>query len=203
MKWGGLTGSVEASLAALVAFGLVFMAELGDRTQFVLFALATRHPRLPLFAGASLAFFLQTLLAVFIGDRVAAWLPVSIVLLLGAVVFLVLGALALKGAIWWPDEEDDTPRPPSKRGGFLTAFLFVLIAELGDKTQIAAAALAATSDAAVATFLGAMSALLASAALALLLGRWVALRLPARFTRFLVAGVFLAAGLLMVVFGLR
>ncbi len=190
---------METLLAFLAAFGLVFIAELGDRTQFVLFALATRHPRGPLFLGAGAAFLVQTLLAVFVGDRFAAWLPTGIVLLLGALVFLVLGTLALKSALTTQGEEHEAPQTRTRKSGFVTAFLFVLLAELGDKTQIATAALTATSSAPVATFLGAFLALLASTAMALLLGRWVALKLPARTTGVLAAVIFLAAGVLMAV----
>jgi Ca2+/H+ antiporter, TMEM165/GDT1 family len=190
---------VDALLAALAAFGLVFLAELGDRTQFVLFALATRFPKWPLFLGAAGAFFLQTLLAVLIGERFGAWLPLEVVLLVGAAVFLVLGTLTLYGAVRWRPEGDEEQAPPSKRGAFLTAFLFVLIAELGDKTQIAAATLSATLGHPVAVFTGSFLALLAGAALALLLGGIIATRLPARTVRFIAAAAFLLAGILMIV----
>lgn len=190
---------MEPFLAALAAFALVFIAELGDRTQFVLFALATRHPRGPLFLGAAAGFLVQTLLAVLVGDRLGAFLPTRIVLWVGAGLFLALGLLTLASAIRWRPETDEEGAPPTRRGALITAFLFVLVAELGDKTQIASATLAATWGHPVAVFLGALLALLVSAALALLLGGFVARRLPARLVRFIAAGAFLVAGLVMAV----
>jgi Ca2+/H+ antiporter, TMEM165/GDT1 family len=183
---------LEALVAFAAAFGLVFLAELGDRTQLVLFALATRHPRLPLFLGAAAAFLVQTFLAVLVGDRLGVILPTPLVLLAGAALFLVMGAFALRAAL--RHEEEAVEAVPSRRGAFLTAFGFVLVAELGDKTQLAAAALAAASRAPVATFLGASLALLASAAFALALGRIVATRFNGRTVRFAAAAGFLLAG---------
>lgn len=189
---------MEPWLAALTAFALVFLAELGDRTQFVLFALATRHPRGPLFFGAVCAFAVQTGVAVVLGDRLHAWLPTGLVLWLGGAVFLVLGGFALVSA-WRSRAATDAPEtPPPRYGAFVTALLFVLIAEAGDKTQIAAASLAAATGAPVATFVGAFFALAASAGLALVVGVFVARRFSAGAVRWVAAGAFILAGSLMI-----
>ncbi len=192
---------MEPWLVALTAFALVFLAELGDRTQFLVFALATRHPRWTVFAGAACAFAVQTFVAVLLGGRLGSWLPTRLVLSIGGAVFLVLGGFSLwnawrPGGLEGPDRHDAAPA--GKRGAFVSVSLLVLLAELGDKTQIAAGAWTAATGAPVATFIGAFAALLASAGLALLLGVFVTRWLSVGTVRGVAAGAFIVAGALMI-----
>jgi len=84
---------------------------------------------------------------------------------------------------------------------FGTTFLTVFLAELGDKTQLAAAGLAAASRNPWAVFLGASVALVASSALAVLLGSYLAERLDPRWLHYGGAGLFFLIGLVMLVRG--
>jgi putative Ca2+/H+ antiporter (TMEM165/GDT1 family) len=79
----------------------------------------------------------------------------------------------------------------------LTSFGLVLLAELGDKTQLAVLALASETKSPWAVFIGAGSALLVSTALAVALGSLLSRFLPASATR----GIHYAAGVLLVVVG--
>jgi putative Ca2+/H+ antiporter (TMEM165/GDT1 family) len=82
-----------------------------------------------------------------------------------------------------------------------TTFLTVFVAELGDKTQLAAAGLAATSKSPWAVFLGASAALIASSALAVLVGKLLADRLDPRLLHYAGASLFLVIGLVMLLRG--
>ena len=62
-------------ITASTAFGLVALAELGDKTQLVCMTLAARHPPVPVLLGAIIAFAILNLLAVLFGAAAAAWLP--------------------------------------------------------------------------------------------------------------------------------
>ncbi|MEY4840666.1 MAG: hypothetical protein RLZZ374_1574 [Cyanobacteriota bacterium] len=78
---------------------------------------------------------------------------------------------------------------------FLATFSTVFLAELGDKTQLAALLLSAESGRPVIVFFGASLALICSSLVGVLLGRWLARFIPAQLLERL-------AGILMVALGL-
>lgn len=77
-------------------FGVVFLAELGDKTQLATLGFATEgHSRLPVFLGSAAALVLTSLIAVLAGGLVARWVP-PVYLKRGAgVLFIALGVLAI------------------------------------------------------------------------------------------------------------
>ena len=82
-----------------------------------------------------------------------------------------------------PDPATDTVSPDSGKAGsfgavFLTTFTTVFLAELGDKTQLAALLLSAESGRPVLVFVGASLALISSSLVGVLLGRWLSRVLP-------------------------
>lgn len=73
-------------------FGLVFLAELADKTQLTVFGLASNQDRRwVVFVAASLALTASTLLAVMVGETVQRWIPQSVLSRSVGVLFLVLG----------------------------------------------------------------------------------------------------------------
>ena len=84
---------------------------------------------------------------------------------------------------------------------FAAAFTTVFVAELGDKTQLAALGLATAGKHPWAVFLGASLALAASAALAVVVGRALASRLDPRVLHYAGALLFLGIGLFLLVRG--
>lgn len=85
--------------ATLVAF---FVAEMGDKTQIATVALAARHSDVvAVVAGSTLGMMLANVPAVFLGDKVARWVPMKVVHATSAVLFAVLGVLTLwQGGRW-------------------------------------------------------------------------------------------------------
>ncbi|MDQ7793461.1 MAG: TMEM165/GDT1 family protein [bacterium] len=81
---------------------------------------------------------------------------------------------------------------------FLTAFGLVLLAELGDKTQLTTMLLAAQSRSPGAVFLGAAAALVLTSLLGVVLGIAVARVVPATYIRWAAGGGFIVIGLLLV-----
>lgn len=155
--------------AGLAAFGIVFVAEFGDKTQLALLALATRHKPWPVLAGAAAGFLIVTAFAVVAGQAVAALLPDWALRLVGGLLFLVFAVLAARE----PDEAIDAVT--SRHGGWVSGFLAAAVGEMGDKTQIATAALAGAGSP-WSVGIGAFLALTASAVLAVAvgarLGKW-------------------------------
>jgi putative Ca2+/H+ antiporter (TMEM165/GDT1 family) len=82
------------------AFTMLFLAELGDKTQLAVFTLSTQSSNfLPVFLGASTALVLVTFIGVFLGRFVSNYIPTSILHTAAGLMFLIMGILILKSAI--------------------------------------------------------------------------------------------------------
>ncbi len=164
--------------ALLSSFGLVFVAELGDKTQFAAMALAARYPWRRVFLGIALAFALLNLAAVTVGQVLFAYVPIDWIRLGAAALFGAFGVASLRaGGL----EEGAGAGAADAHGRPATAaFLMILMAELGDKTQLATAGLAAQQGAPLEVFCGSSLALWSVSLVAIFLGRqltrWVSLR---------------------------
>ena len=124
----------------LSTFGLIFLAELGDKTQLTAMALALRYPWKRIFIGIAAAFTVLNLAAVLVGRVLFMVLPLFWVTLISALLFLYFGYSTLKNSC---AEEDDDGPPPTAADAVRTAFLMIFMAELGDKTQLVTASQAA------------------------------------------------------------
>ncbi|RBM14371.1 TMEM165/GDT1 family protein [Streptomyces sp. PT12] len=164
-------------LAVLTAFGLIFLAELPDKTMFASLAMGTRMRPLYVWFGTSTAFAVHVAIAVGAGSLIGL-LPDWSVRLVSAALFGFGAFLLLRGG---GDDEDDEAGARKAVTGFLpvftTAFTAVFISEWGDLTQITTANLAATNGA-LSTAIGSAAALMSVSALALLVGRFIASRVP-------------------------
>ena len=124
----------------LSTFGLIFLAELGDKTQLTAMALALRYPWTRIFIGIAAAFTVLNMAAVLVGRVLFMVLPLFWVTLISALLFLYFGSSTLKNSCV---EEDDDGPPPTAADAVRTAFLMIFMAELGDKTQLVTASQAA------------------------------------------------------------
>ncbi|GAA4993589.1 TMEM165/GDT1 family protein [Yinghuangia aomiensis] len=162
-------------LAILTAFGLIFLAELPDKTMFASLAMGTRMRPLYVWFGTSTAFIVHVALAVGAGSLLGL-LPDMAVKLVSASLFAFGAFMLLRGGDG--DEDDEAGRTVT---GFWpvygTAFMAVFISEWGDLTQITTANLAATNGW-LPTAIGSAAALMSVSALALLVGRFIAKRVP-------------------------
>ncbi|NTV50237.1 MAG: TMEM165/GDT1 family protein [Geobacteraceae bacterium] len=122
-------------------FGLIFLAELGDKTQLTAIALALRYPWQKIFVGIAAAFFVLNLAAVVVGKVLFLLLPIFWVTLVSALLFLYFGYTTLRHACDSQEEEDGPP--PTAATAARTAFIMIFMAELGDKTQLVTASQAA------------------------------------------------------------
>lgn len=151
---------------AFTTFGLIFLAELGDKSQLVCITLAARHRHMPVLIGAVLAFVILNTLAVVFGAGLAEWLPQRVLAGIVAVLFAVFGILALRSGA--DCEDEDVPARPG-HGILITTFLMILLAEMGDKTQIAVAGLASNLQP-IPVWIGATLALATTSALGVTIG---------------------------------
>ncbi|WP_405861497.1 TMEM165/GDT1 family protein [Streptomyces sp. NBC_00090] len=165
-------------LAILTAFGLIFLAELPDKTMFASLAMGTRMRPLYVWIGTSTAFLAHVAIAVGAGSLLGL-LPGWIVKLVSALLFGFGAFMLLRSG---GDDGDDDTGGRTVTGFwpvFSTAFMAVFISEWGDLTQITTANLAATNGT-WSTAIGSLAALMSVSALALVAGRFIAKRVPLR-----------------------
>jgi putative Ca2+/H+ antiporter (TMEM165/GDT1 family) len=177
----------EPVSTALSTFALIALAEIGDKSQLVCMVLATRHRHWPVLLGAATAFVVLNTLAVVFGAGVAAWLPEPLIATIVAVLFAAFGLHALLGR--HDEEAANVPERPGQ-GIFLTTLALILVAEFGDKTQIAVAGLAG-SMAAIPVWVGATIALVTISALGVWAGCTIMQRFPLHWLQRISGGLFL------------
>ena len=181
--------------ALLAARGLVFIAELGDKTQLVALGFGARHRLAPVLTGVALAYMATNLLSVVVGGLLGATLPTRAIGLGGGVLFLGFAAWTR----WKGDEDDDEDGLATGSGSIVMSVAAAMfIAELGDKTMLATATLAAQGNP-VLVWIGATIGIILSGTLGVLLGRVFGARLPERATRIGSAVLFALFGLVLIV----
>jgi putative Ca2+/H+ antiporter (TMEM165/GDT1 family) len=174
-------------------FGVVFVAELPDKTALAALVLATRHRPLPVLVGAGAALTIQSVVAVAAGHLLSL-LPARPVHIFAGALFIV------SAVIMWrrkEESEEDVKDRGEGRGFLRTAwpvFVVVFIAEWGDLTQLATAALAARYHAPFVVFGGATLALWAVAAVAVFVGHRAGKLLDPHWTKRIAALLFALVG---------
>lgn len=175
------------------AFGVTFIAELGDKTQIAILTLAARYGYLPVFLGAGVAFTAMNALAVTVGEVLARYVPKDVIQYISAGIFIVFGLIS-----FLPEKEkDETERVKKARGPFLTTLVVVVLMELGDKTQLALVALTSRFNAPVVVFLGGTAALLLTSFIGAIAGKWLARVVPFKWIRWASGVVFITFGVLI------
>jgi putative Ca2+/H+ antiporter (TMEM165/GDT1 family) len=184
---------------ALTTFGVIFLAELPDKTAIATAVLATRYRPVSVVLGAWLAFLVQTAVAIAAGGLLTL-LPEKPIRVAAGAGFLVFASLALRKN---PEEEEEEEEREVarqvRRAGWLSSFLVVFAAEWGDLTQLATAALAAQTREPLAVGIGALVALCLVTLLAVAAGS-VLTRFVAQRTLEVASGiVFALVGALVIV----
>jgi putative Ca2+/H+ antiporter (TMEM165/GDT1 family) len=172
---------------AAAVFPIIAIGELPDKTMFASLVMSTRGRPASVWLGAALAFTLHVVIAVTIGVAVFHLLPHRVVSAIVAGMFLVGAALALNEARQDKDEEIVAEEAASKRRVTTTAFLVIFLAEWGDLTQILTANLAARYHSAISVGVGAVVALWAVAAVAVVGGQSLLRFINVRTLRYVTA----------------
>ena len=177
--------------AFLTSTLLVTIAEIGDKTQLLSFALSARlrQPR-AIILGILAATLANHALAATLGVWLAAQVGPSTLRYVTAAAFVAFGVWALV-----PDKLDDKQAKGNFGGAFVTALIAFFIAEIGDKTQLATIALGARFDSFAAVVSGTTLGMMIANVPAVLLGEALAGRLPLNRIRWSAASLFILTGL--------
>jgi putative Ca2+/H+ antiporter (TMEM165/GDT1 family) len=174
----------------LVSAGLVAIAEIGDKTQLLAIVLATRFRRpIPIILGILAATVANHLLAAtagfFLSQVLAgAWFRYAI----------AIGFIAMAGWALVPDKIEDEKEPPAQASVFLTTLIAFFLVEIGDKTQIATAALAARFHSILPVATGTTLGMMIADVPAVFLGEAATRIVPLKVIRIAAALIFLALG---------
>lgn len=185
--------------AFLLSVGIVFLAELADKSQLMALAFATRYRALPLLVGVAVAAALVHGVSVVIGAAVGLALPSGLVKTAAGVSFLGFAVWTLRG--------DDRPEHEPARARRSTtsavaaASTAFFLAELGDKTMLATVTLA-TRQGLLGTWAGSTLGMVLADGLAILAGRQLGSRLPERAVRLGAAAAFALFGLALLAQGI-
>ncbi|CDQ42945.1 MULTISPECIES: TMEM165/GDT1 family protein [Mycolicibacterium] len=183
-------------LSALVlSFAVIFIAELGDKTQLVAMTFALRYRWWVVLAAITAATTVVHVLSVAIGHYLGAALPGHLLGLIAGVMFIFFGAWTLRGDKL-SDEEASVAQRATAPAFFVVTSAFFL-AELGDKTMLATVTLAADNNWA-GVWIGSTLGMVVADGLAIIVGAVLGKHLPERIIQIGAAALFLVFGSFMV-----
>ena len=193
----------------LSTLGLVFVAELGDKTQLAVVTQTCKH-RKPwaVFLGASTALVAVTAIGAIGGQILGQFIPERVLRIVAALAFVVMGGLIIREALKekkatpedtcdCAEEMDCTPTPAWDWKAFSSTFGLLFVAELGDKTQLAVLSLAGKRGDVWPVFAGGALALTLVTALGVVGGQGLCKLIPERLLLWISAIAFIVMGILM------
>lgn len=185
--------------ALLLSFGVIFVAELGDKSQLMALTFAARYKALPILVGITIATAVVHAASVGVGAVLGASIPTRAITIVAGVAFLGFAAWTWRGDTL--DEDEAASADRSTRSAVVAASVAFFLAELGDKTMLATITLA-TTEGALATWAGSTLGMVAADALAIGAGRQLGTRLPERTVRIGATAAFVLFGALLLAEGL-
>jgi putative Ca2+/H+ antiporter (TMEM165/GDT1 family) len=185
---------MDVLTATLVSFAVIFVAELGDKSQLMALTFATRYKAVPVLVGITVATAIVHAVSVIVGAALGATIPTRPVTLVAGLAFIAFGLWTLRGDRLTDTDEARAARPA--RHVVVTVGVVFFLAELGDKTMLATITLA-TREGLWGTWLGSTIGMVVADALAIGVGRMLGARLPERTIKIAAAVSFFAFGALL------
>ncbi len=194
--------------AFFISFGLIFLAELGDKTQLMVITLSAREKR-PLLMGLSSAIgiSLVAIIGIILGFSASVFIPLFWIKIFGVVIFFVFGVITLvkflKERREGPDAELETQDETEPRfkinNKFLLPMVSVFVMEFGDKTQIMTITLAANYMAPLEVGMGAILSLSLLCFIGAYIGDFISKKLPKKWIDFGAGLFFIIMGVLLLI----
>ncbi|WP_433464772.1 TMEM165/GDT1 family protein [Spirillospora sp. CA-128828] len=189
--------------AFLISLAVIFVAELGDKSQLMAMTFATRFRALPVLIGITAATAIVHLASVALGATLGAALPTGPISIITGIAFLGFALWTLRGDELDADERDKARRATGS--AILAVGGAFFLAELGDKTMLATVTLAADHGGLLGltgVWLGSTVGMVAADALAIVVGQALGRKLPERVIKYGAAAGFAAFGAILLVEGL-
>lgn len=184
----------ELVVAVATAFGVVFLAELGDKTQLLALGFGAKYRLRTVAIGLAIGYGAAGAIAALVGGVLGAALPDRPIAIAGGVIFIGFGVFALR-----TDGHDDDGRVVEHASSVIASIaLSIAIGEIGDKTQLATATLAARANP-IATWLGATLGAATAGMIGAIAGQRVGSRLDRDVLRYSSAALFAVFGVLLLI----
>ncbi|WP_027502709.1 TMEM165/GDT1 family protein [Rhodococcus sp. UNC363MFTsu5.1] len=185
--------------ALLLSFGVIFVAELGDKSQLMAMTFALRYKWWVVIGGITVATTVVHLVSVGVGHYLGVAIPTNLISTLGGIAFVIFALWTLRGDSLSDDEQNKASRVGAS--AFLAVASAFFLAELGDKTMLATITLAADNDW-VGVWIGSTVGMVAADALAIVVGAVLGKHLPERFIQLAAATLFFVFGVMLLLQGL-
>jgi putative Ca2+/H+ antiporter (TMEM165/GDT1 family) len=186
--------------AFLLSFAVIFVAELGDKSQLMAMTFATRYRFWTVLGAITAATAVVHLFSVALGSIVGVALPLRAINILAAVAFIGFGLWTLRGDELSDEEEARADR--TSRSAFFAVAIAFFLAELGDKTMLATVTLA-TTEGWFGTWVGSTVGMVAADALAIGVGAVLGKHLPEKTIKIGAATLFFVFGAWLLIEGIR
>ena len=186
--------------ALLISTAVIFIAELGDKSQLMAMTFATRYRARDVLIGLTIATAIVHLVSVGIGAAIGSAFAdyQGTINIIAGIAFLGFAAWTLRGDTL-TDEEADKARN-SQGKAILAVGVAFFLAELGDKTMLATITLA-THEGWFGTWIGSTIGMVAADALAIVVGALVGRQLPEKAVRYFATAAFVVFGVLLIAQG--
>lgn len=176
---------MKAFIASLI---FVVLAEMGDKTQLLAMAFATKYRWQTVMWAVFAATAVNHLMAASVGSYLATIVPMEYISVAAAVSFIIFGLWTIRG---------DTLEGEDRRfnfNPFWTVAIAFFIAEMGDKTQLATVALAVKYNTVFNVWLGTTSGMLIADAIGIVIGIVMGKHIPERAIKWFASLIFIAFG---------
>ncbi|GKU24120.1 TMEM165/GDT1 family protein [Clostridium folliculivorans] len=170
---------------------LVVVAEMGDKTQLLAMAMASKYKAKQVLLGVLIATVLNHALAVAVGSYLSTMIPMNVVKMVAAVSFLVFGLWTIRG-----DKLDDEENKKVKFGPIATVAIAFFLAEMGDKTQLMTITIAAENTQPLFILMGTTVGMLIADGIGILGGAWMCRHIPEVYIKWVAGIVFMFFGTL-------
>lgn len=174
------------------ALALIFIAEMGDKTQILAMSFATRFKVRHVLLGVAIGVVINHGLAIALGSLITQFVSFDLINLIAGVIFLLFGFLSLK--VDNEDEDDEEGGRFSKLGPILTVAAAFFVGELGDKTQLTALTLSAGNPFPLVVLLGTVSGMVLTSIMGIVIGMKLGKKIPEMQLKLGACAIFLFFG---------
>ena len=206
----------------LIVYGILFIGELGDKTQLIVFNLALEYKKFyKVGIGATLGFAVIVTIGILFGSLITEFIPLGFISLISGLLFIVIGLIELRnikslylnerslksdyknkqnnGEKEEIESEEAVKFGWLKKNPYLAGFGFIFLMELGDKTQLLTITLASIYAAPFEVWLGAFLALVSVAWIGIFAGAAIAKKVPKFYLKVVAVSIFIVVGVLVLI----
>jgi len=176
--------------AFIASFMFVVLAEMGDKTQLLAMAFATKYSAYKVLIAVFLATLLNHALAVAAGRFLTTVVPMDIISFIAALSFIIFGLWTIRG-----DKLEGEDKKESRLGPIVTVGIAFFLAEMGDKTQLATISLAVKYQNMINVLMGTTLGMVVADAIGIIGGIVMRKHIPEKTIKWISASVFVLFGL--------